>query len=143
MCTLLKSAALSGLIALGAVTLAPFQAAADSILQVQDSGARLEFRLGIDDDDRYRDRDHRDRDRDRDRWDRDRDRWDRDRDRDRWAYRERCSPERALWKAERMGIRRARIVDVSRRTITVRGRARGDRVRVTFGRAPHCPVIDY
>ena len=52
-----------------------------------------------------------------------------------------CSPERALNKAERMGLRRARVVDVSRRTITVAGRQYGDRVRVTFARAPRCPVI--
>ncbi|MBN9073269.1 MAG: hypothetical protein J0H34_17075, partial [Rhizobiales bacterium] len=56
-----------------------------------------------------------------------------DRDRD-FGERERgCTPERALWKAERMGIRRARVVDMDRRTIDVRGRdRRGDRVIVTF-----------
>jgi len=53
-----------------------------------------------------------------------------------------CTPDRALEKAERMGLRRARIVDVSRRTITVAGRQYGDRVHVTFARAPRCPVID-
>lgn len=53
----------------------------------------------------------------------------------------RCSPERALDKAERYGLRRARIVDVDRRTITVAGRKWGDRVRMTFGRAPHCPIV--
>jgi hypothetical protein len=53
----------------------------------------------------------------------------------------RCTPERALYKAQRMGIRRARIADVSRRTIDVVGRQHGDRVRVTFARAPRCPVI--
>lgn len=59
-------------------------------------------------------------------------------------YRDRgrgCSPERALNKAERMGLHRTRIVDVSRRTITVAGRQYGDRVTVTFARAPRCPVI--
>jgi hypothetical protein len=58
-----------------------------------------------------------------------------------WARRE-CSPERALYKAERMGIRRARIVDVGRRTIDVRGRTRyGERVIVSFGRWDRgCPV---
>jgi hypothetical protein len=63
------------------------------------------------------------------------DRW----DRDRWTRR--CTPGRALNKAERMGLHRARIADVDRRTITVRGRSRGERVFVTFARAPHCPVI--
>lgn len=53
-----------------------------------------------------------------------------------------CTPERALRKAERMGIRRARVVDVDRRTIDVRGRDRyGERVYVTFGRRDRsCPV---
>lgn len=60
---------------------------------------------------------------------------------DRDDYRQRCTPERALWKAERMGIRRARVADVSRHTISVRGRAAGDRVWVRFSRAPNCPVI--
>jgi hypothetical protein len=67
------------------------------------------------------------------------------RDYDRRYYRDRayrrCTPERALFKAERMGIRRARVADVDRRTITIRGRSHGDRVFVTFARAPHCPVI--
>ena len=54
-----------------------------------------------------------------------------------------CSEGRALDKAERMGIRRARIDGAGRRTIEVRGRdRRGDRVFVTFARAPGCPVID-
>ena len=61
--------------------------------------------------------------------------------RDEYRSERRCSPERALYKAQRMGIRRARIADVSRRTIDVVGRQHGDRVRVTFARAPRCPVI--
>lgn len=59
---------------------------------------------------------------------------------DRRDYR-RCTPHRAVNKAERFGVRRARVVDVDRRTITVAGRKWGDRVRMTFGRAPHCPVV--
>ena len=56
--------------------------------------------------------------------------------------RPRCSEGRALRKAERMGVRRARIADVGRRTIDVRGRDRfGDRIQVTFGRQPSCPVL--
>lgn len=56
--------------------------------------------------------------------------------------RPRCSADRALRKAERMGVRRARIADVGRRTIDVRGRDRhGDRIMVTFGRQPSCPVL--
>ena len=53
----------------------------------------------------------------------------------------RCTPERALYKAERIGVRRARIADVSRRTISIVGRSRGERVYVTFARAPSCPII--
>ena len=53
-----------------------------------------------------------------------------------------CSDDRALDKAERMGIRRARIDDSGRRSVEVRGRdRRGDRVEIVFGRAPNCPVI--
>ncbi len=54
----------------------------------------------------------------------------------------RCTEDRALNKAERMGIRRARIADAGRRTIEVRGRDRyGERIHVTFGRQPSCPVL--
>lgn len=62
---------------------------------------------------------------------------------DRWSSRRECSPERALDKAERMGVRRARVDNVGRRTIDVRGRdRRGDRVVVTFDRRDgRCPVI--
>ncbi|HEV2502925.1 MAG TPA: hypothetical protein VGV39_07605 [Mesorhizobium sp.] len=54
-----------------------------------------------------------------------------------------CSPDRALDKAERMGVRRARVVGVGRRTIEVRGIARsGERVRLIFGRRdPRCPLM--
>ena len=53
-----------------------------------------------------------------------------------------CTEGRALNKAERMGIRRARIADVGRRTIEVRGRDRyGERIYVTFGRQPSCPIL--
>jgi hypothetical protein len=56
--------------------------------------------------------------------------------------RPRCSESRALRKAERMGVRRARIADLGRRTIEVRGRDRyGDRIYITFGRHPSCPVL--
>lgn len=53
-----------------------------------------------------------------------------------------CTENRALMKAERMGIRRARIDGANRRFIDVRGRdRRGVRVEITFGRAPNCPVV--
>ncbi|MDF1600088.1 hypothetical protein PZ895_09885 [Mesorhizobium sp. YIM 152430] len=70
-------------------------------------------------------------------------RWNRGgyRDRDEWRGRGGCSPRDALRKADRMGIRRAEIVDVGRRSIEIIGRSRGERVWVVFGRAPHCPLI--
>lgn len=53
-----------------------------------------------------------------------------------------CSEERALDKAESMGIRRARVVSAGRRAIEIRGRDRyGERVRVAFGRERGCPVL--
>ena len=74
---------------------------------------------------------------------RDRGDYRRDRGGDRWSRNRECTPDRALDKADRMGIRRARIDDVGRRTISVRGRNRdGDRVVVTFGRRDgRCPVL--
>ena len=52
-----------------------------------------------------------------------------------------CTPERAMRKAERLGLYRVRVLDVRRRSIDIGGRRHGDRVVVTFGRAPDCPVI--
>jgi hypothetical protein len=105
-----------------------FASAQDIELRIDEEGPRL--RLRDDCDPRYDDCDGYRRG--------DRDRYDRDR-----YERRGCSPERALRKAERMGIRRARIVDVGRRTIDVRGRdRRGDRVMITFGRRDRdCPVL--
>lgn len=61
---------------------------------------------------------------------------------DRRSMQRTCTEGRALDKAERMGISRARIADVGRRTIEVLGRDRdGDRISVTFGRSPSCPVL--
>jgi len=59
---------------------------------------------------------------------------------DRRNYRA-CTPNRALDKAQRLGLRRARVVDVNRHTIKIAGRKHGDRVRLTFGRAAHCPIV--
>jgi hypothetical protein len=72
----------------------------------------------------------------------DRDRGDRD-DYDRGFARRECTPERALAKADRMGIRRARIINVSRRTIDIAGRSRdGDRIFISFFKRDRtCPVI--
>ncbi len=70
------------------------------------------------------------------RWHRDR----RDRDRHGWRHRG-CSAEQALQKARWLGLRRARIVDMDRRGIDVVGRRHGERIHMTFARAPRCPVV--
>jgi hypothetical protein len=66
-----------------------------------------------------------------------------DRDRRGWERRT-CTPDRALDKADRLGLRRARINDVGRRSIKVSGRTRGgDRLTIVFDRRDRrCPVID-
>jgi len=122
----LKTAALSALIGLGTLAAAPAVAQADGIyLNFGHSGPRF----GVFDGGREQVRD----------WRRDRDWRDDDwRDRD---WRRGCSPERALYKAERMGLRHARIVDDSRSTIKVVGRKFNDRVVVVFGRDRGCPII--
>ncbi len=66
---------------------------------------------------------------------------DRDRDWRRHHGRPGCSPSRALNKAERMGLRRVRIVDASRRAIVVVGRDRHGRDRVVFANERGCPII--
>jgi hypothetical protein len=131
MFNMLKTAVLSAMIGLGGLAAMPASAHADGIYL--NFGGSDDARMGVFvQDGRYDGR--------RDRWDR-HDRHDR---RDRWERREHrraCTPDRALDKADRMGLRRARVVDVSRRTITVSGRKWHDRVHVTFARAPNCPVI--
>lgn len=69
-------------------------------------------------------------------------RWREDRRDEGRRWRDQCTPDRALAKAERMGIRRARVLDVGRRTVDVRGRGRGgDRVVISFGRWDRsCPI---
>ena len=55
--------------------------------------------------------------------------------------RDRCSPWLAEEKASRMGIRRARVVDVSPRRVVVAGFDRQGRDRVVFANVRGCPVI--
>lgn len=136
MFSMLRTAALSAFVGLTALTGMAATARADGLYL--NFGGRDQPRVGVyvgDDGPRHVGRWERDRRDRRDRWE-DRNRW----ERDRWNRRE-CTPGRALDKAERLGIRRARVVDVGRRTIDVAGRKYGDRVVVTFARAPHCPVI--
>ncbi|CCV08652.1 conserved exported hypothetical protein [Mesorhizobium metallidurans STM 2683] len=113
----IKTATLSALIGLG--TLAAVPAHADSIYL--GFGNDNDPRVGVynGDDDGYR-REHR-------------------RDRD---WRRACSPERAVNKAERMGLRRARLVDINRRTVKVAGRQYGDRVVIVFANERGCPILN-
>lgn len=121
----IKTTALSVMLGLGALAALPAAAQADGLyLNFGDRGGP---RVGVYEGDSGR-VDYR----------RDRGRYDDDR-----RFQRGCSPERALDKADRLGLRRARVVEVDRRTITVSGRKFGDRVRVTFARAPGCPIVGY
>ncbi len=55
--------------------------------------------------------------------------------------RDRCAPWLAEEKANRMGLRRARVVDVSPRRVVVAGFDRGGRDRIVFANVRGCPVI--
>ncbi|MDP9836948.1 hypothetical protein J2T09_001693 [Neorhizobium huautlense] len=55
--------------------------------------------------------------------------------------RDRCSSGLAEDKASRMGLRRARVVDVSRRVVVVEGFDRRGRDRIVFANERGCPVI--
>lgn len=61
--------------------------------------------------------------------------------RDRWAGT--CRPAHAVDKARSLGVRRAGVVDISRRNVIVRGVKRGHPVYVTFANNRACPVIAY
>ena len=97
------TSSLMAFVGLGAITLAAFPAQADNLqLQLGKHGPRL--KLMEDCDPAYDDCEGPRRDDRRDRRQRG------------------CTEDRALDKADRMGIRRARIESVGRREITVRGR---------------------
>ena len=115
----IKATALSALIGLGSLAALPAAAQADNLYLGFGGGSA---QLGVEIGDRY-----------------DGKRYDNHR-RPVRNFRD-CSPDRAIEKAWRMGLRNPRVVDVDRRTIEVRGQRRGHRVHVVFARAPHCPVI--
>lgn len=52
-----------------------------------------------------------------------------------------CSPWMAEEKASRMGLRRARVVDVSPRRVVVAGFDRHGRDRIVFANQRGCPVV--
>ena len=115
-----RTAALSALIGLGALAAMPSAAQADGLYLNYGGNGSVGVGIHIGDHDRV---DYRKRHRHDDR------------------HFRACTPHRAANKAERYGVRRVRVVDVDRRTITVSGRKWGERVRMTFGRAAHCPVV--
>ncbi len=63
--------------------------------------------------------------------------------RDYREYRPACQPRRAVRKASRMGLHRARVIRANRRAVVVAGRSRGDRAIVRFAREPGCPVLSF
>jgi len=114
----IRTAALSALVGLGTLAAIPAATAhADSLYLGFGNNSDPRFGVYAGDDYRYREQ---------------------SRERD---WRRSCSPGRALDKAERMGLHRARLVDVSRRTVKVAGRQYGDRVVVVFANERGCPII--
>lgn len=119
---LIKTAALSALIGLGAFAAVPATA------QAQSGGVYLGFgnqgpSIGV----QFRDRGRHD-----------------FRDDRRHGFRNDrgCSAREAVRKAERMGLRRARVIGENRRSVRVAGSARGHGPAViVFGNARNCPVI--
>ncbi|MEI5678650.1 MULTISPECIES: hypothetical protein [unclassified Mesorhizobium] len=134
----IRNCALSALIGIGSLSFAPSLASAQTLqLELGQDGPRVLMRQDCEGRHRY-DPGCRDR---RDRRDHRRDeRYGNDSRRDDRGSRS-CTPDRALEKAERMGVRRARIMDVGRRTIDVGGRSEGRRIIVSFSRERGCPVI--
>jgi hypothetical protein len=115
MFTTLKTAAMAGLI--GLTSLAALPAGADSLdLRFGERHDNARFGIYLGGGDRMREREFRHMGR-------------------------RCTPERALDKAGRIGVRRARIDYVGYDSIGVVGRSRGERIRVTFARDRNCPVL--
>lgn len=138
-----KAAALSALIGIGTLSAVASTAQADDYYPRANGHHERRDNVQIGDDDDRRG-EHRGQNRDRDnRWGRDNG-WNRG---DEWRRSERrdwprgCSAERALGKAQYMGLRRARIADIGRHTISVTGHKWNQRMVVRFARAPNCPVI--
>lgn len=128
-----KIAALSAFVGLGALASVP------STAQAQSGGVYLGFgnqgpSVGFHFDDRGR-HDVRDRDRGHRRGGYD------DRRPDRGGWRG-CSAREAVHKAERMGLRRARIVSENRRVVRVEGRGRGGHpTMIVFANDRGCPIV--
>lgn len=110
-----KTAALSALIGLGTLAALPAHATSGAI-QFDKPNATVTVQWGGS---------HRDRG----------GRWDRGRP-------AACTPGQAVHKAQRMGVRNARVVNSNRNVIRVAGHSwRDGRTAIVFARAPHCPVL--
>lgn len=117
----IRTAALSAVIGLGTLAAVPATAQADSFyFGITPNGPSFGF---------YGDSSRR--------WDRDR------RHHHRRHYRRDCTTWQAVHKAERMGVHRAHVRAENRRVIRVAGRKHGQRVAITFAKAPRCPVVGW
>jgi hypothetical protein len=112
MLKMIKTAVLSALIGLGGIAAIPAAAQADGLYLNFGGGSGVGLHVG----ERYGRHD-----------------WRHDR-RD-------CSPQRALNKAERMGLRRARIIAAGPRTVKVAGRKFNHRQVMVFANERGCPLI--
>lgn len=65
----------------------------------------------------------------------------RDRDRDRDRRRDECSPRLALSIARDAGLRRAEVMRITRRTLTVQGMTRRGPERMVFANERGCPEL--
>lgn len=134
MTTILKKTLLAAVLGLGALTAAvPAASAASLSVTIDNVGYRNGFLQVQDYDGGW---DGRERNRDRDRWDRRDDRRHGD-----WGRRGRCSPDLAVDKAREFGLRRVRIVDVSRSKVVVEGFRRGEYRRIVFANDRGCPAL--
>ena len=69
--------------------------------------------------------------------------WDKRYHKRRHGHVRRCSVNRAINKAHRMGVHRPRVRFANQHVIKIKGRSHGHRVRIVFSRAPGCPVLRY
>lgn len=128
MLKMIRTAALSALVGLGGIAAMPAAAQADG-LYINFGGNGSGYATHIN---------HRNNDRDHD-WRRNKDRnhdWRRDNRRP-----QACNARAAVNKAERMGVRRARVVDANRRAVKVAGRKFNRPVMVTFANQRGCPIL--
>jgi hypothetical protein len=129
---LIKTATLSAMIGLGAMAAAPATASADSIgFGIVSQNTGFGFYFGESGSAR-RDWHHRDYRHRRDY---------RHHRHYRHERRDYCSAREALRKAQWLGLRYPRVTYINYRTIGVSGRRGYHYDRVTFARAPHCPVL--